>query len=79
MLKLQQHTHTELEMLKLPNSQLNDAHFGDDETLRELFRRKRHIMGDQIVLLPHQTTVNFFQRMKELIIFVTYLLKLLQK
>ena len=59
MLKLQQHTHTEHEMIKSPNSQLNDAHFGDDESLRELVRRKRHIMGDQIVLLPHQTTVNF--------------------
>ena len=59
MLKLQQHTHTEHEMLKSPNSQLNDAQFGDDESLKELVRRKRHIMGDQIVLLPHQTTVNF--------------------
>ena len=59
MLKLQQHTHTEDEMLKSPNSQLNDAQFGDDESLKELVRRKRHIMGDQIVLLPHQTTVNF--------------------
>ena len=59
MLKLKQHTHTEHEMLKSPNSQLNDAQFGDDESLKELVRRKRHIMGDQIVLLPHQTTVNF--------------------
>ena len=59
MLKLQQHTHSEHEMLKSPNSQLNDAQFGGDESLKELVRRKRHIMGDQIVLLPHQTTVNF--------------------
>ena len=59
MLKLQQHTHIEHEMIKSPNSQLNDAQFGDDESLRELVRRKRHIMGDQFVLLPHQTTVNF--------------------
>ena len=53
MLKLQQHTHTEHEMLNSPNSQQNDAQFGDDESLKELVRRKRHIMGDQIVLLPH--------------------------
>ena len=59
MLTLQQHTHTEHEMLKSPNSHLNDAQFGDDESLKELVRRKRHIMGDQNVLLPHQTTVNF--------------------
>ena len=57
MLMLQQHTHTEL--LKSPKTQLNDAQFGDDESLKELVRRKRHIMGDQIVLLSHQTTVNF--------------------
>ena len=60
MLKLQQHTHTEHEMLKSPNSQLNDAQFGDDESLKELVRRKRHIMGDQIVLLPHKKQLSIF-------------------
>ena len=59
MLKLQQHTHTEHEIIKSPNSQLNNAQFGDDESLKDLVRRKRQIMGDQIVLLPYQTTVNF--------------------
>ena len=77
MLKLQQHTHTEHGLSKSPNSQLNDTLFGDDESLSELFRRKRHYMGDQIVLLPHQTTVNVLLK-DEGVNKVKYLMKRLQ-
>ena len=61
-LKLQQHTYNQHELAKSPNMQVNDTQFGDDESLRELVRQKKHIMGDQIVLLPHQTIVNFLWR-----------------
>ena len=66
MLMLQQHTHSDHDMLKSPSSQLNDAQFGDDESLKNFVRRKRHFMGDQIVLLPHQTTGNFLLKDEEI-------------
>ena len=43
MLKLQQHTHTKHELLKSPNSQLNDAQFGQDESLKELVPRENKL------------------------------------
>ena len=52
MLKLQQHTHTEHEMLISPNSQLNDAQFRDDESLKELVRRKTYYGGSNCFATP---------------------------
>ena len=59
---MQQHTDNQHGLTKLPNSQITDNQFGDDESLTELFQNKTHIMSDQTLLFPHQETDIFLLR-----------------